>query len=346
MRKYFFPPRIGPNYIGGFDGLRTLIVGPHMICEIDCPHKHKCADSTSVRDMDTHCPVYAGLDPEVMRLSNANDIEVSAYINGEGAYPAYSAFTYYMLGKQDYLSEDDKRRLWNAVAFTNFLQHLRPSDQPCDPALFEHDYEAFKEAYDTLDPKPEVLYVWNTLVKDCLKKHPTDFRYIGKADMGYALSVYIFVSTVNPPKSQQLRRLKYRRGVRSEKHFEGWYQTLVHRHLGRSFTGNDATVRVQKIRLAHLLKSWVDSGWLGADEDSLYFRDSDTMRWTSTHIGYFLKKIKDGFGLQKGTNEGIAAMFNEPNVAKCPNDIRRLGTPDRLISKIEEYFGKSSEKHT
>lgn len=57
--------------------------------------------------MDAACPCYVGKeDQNYYKLSNSDTIEVDSYLEGF-PYPSFDAFTYLMLNKRDYLSEDE-----------------------------------------------------------------------------------------------------------------------------------------------------------------------------------------------------------------------------------------------
>ncbi|MCF0207352.1 MAG: hypothetical protein HUK15_07985, partial [Bacteroidales bacterium] len=130
-QKYFFSPREGEHYDLGFCGCRTLVVGAHHYCDLkQCPCYTKCVEEKLCADFDKLCPHNQSLlktlgadSDDYYDLSNSNAIELDGYISG-CAYPAYSAFTKYMLCKSDYLEESEKAYFWDRVAFYNYTQHF------------------------------------------------------------------------------------------------------------------------------------------------------------------------------------------------------------------------------
>lgn len=335
---YFFLPRKGNLYEKGFEKLKTLVVGAHHICTHDCLHKAICSSSKKVWLMDLTCPIYEGRDKSYYRLSNSNEIEIESFIEGEAKYPSYSAFTYYMLRLKDRLTSEQKASFWESVTFTNFLQHWRPNDEtPQDPEIFEVDYPAFLQMVDNLDPKPEVVYVWNPMVRDCLRHHPEDFKYIGLADIHSQLSVYVFTPRQGELTGNRLRKLRYDRGIESINFSSKWYEKLVSKHLGKSIP-SDPNLSYNIKKLAEKLKDLVEAQLLGASDEDLYFRNSECMTWRTYHMGYFLKVLKDNYHLGIGANAGIAAMMNQKGIEKYSNDPRKLQPKDEIKSKIDSII--------
>lgn len=327
MTNCFFIPRVGKDYESGFQGIRTLILGSHFYCPYaDCPHLHKeCASSSSIRNMDTACPCYIDKeDQEYYRLSNSDEIEVESYLEGF-PYPAFDAFTSLLLKKRDYLTEAEKRRFWDQVAFTNYIQHYWPNGYTPSYAdnkeLFDTDYEAFREVL--LQLKPQVVYVWHEAIKDCLRAHD-DLRFIGMTNMPI-ISTYLFVYNGAEPSlsSQQLNSLVLQYGIMSEEVTVEWLQKL----LCDSFRVSARNVfevktiyvedRNQVLQrrngeadiknFATFLKRCVGQGLLVREGDRLAFAPS-LARW---HKEIFLKRVKDYFALpKKGANAAFGRMFD------------------------------------
>ena len=213
MSKYFFQPYKGNQYEDGYLGCKTLIVGAHHYCnhsELQC--YKRCVEEGHSRLYDKSCPINQQLVEkhgeqwrDYYDLSNENTLELDCYLD-DCPYPAYSAFTKYMLHIPDYLSEKQKRDFWNRVAFYNYVQHYLPDGftpdyDEANKDMYDDDYEAFAEVIDEL--KPDIIYVWNPAVKKCLCKQGSNLIYKGRTDM-QSLSVYLFVRKREYPESRDI----------------------------------------------------------------------------------------------------------------------------------------------
>ena len=357
-KSYFFIPRVGVNYSKGFAKKKTkarvLVLGAYHICkdkklvfsrdgnqERSCPHRELCRTNEGIRQMDATCPCYANSsEPEYHRLSNSNNIELLAHICDDAPYPTYSAFGRYMLDKSDHLTQKEKERLWDSVAFTNMLQHYKLQNDAMDDEdyPFEDDYQTLVAVVKELEP--EIVLAWNPAVKQTIVKHKEDFSYIGQTDMP-GLSVYMFVPTTVKLTMSKLRKLKYEYGVRPERHRIEWYRDLVKKNLGDCFDVEHKHLKKTINEFAEVLKDAVDEGWFESGQDALSFRDSDESdnakwKWTTKHKGYFLYKMKNIYNLKKdGTNAGFAKIFNEPNLTKYKNHFAEEDV-DILIKAIDK----------
>ena len=345
MSLLFFTPWIGENYEKGFHGIKTLVAGVCHICTSPCPHHALCASPTGIRKSDTSCHVYAGhSDREYYSLHNSNEIEITSFIEGDASYPSYKAFTYYMLRHSGDLPSDKKRELWDHVAFTNFLQffHDNHDTLPSDKAVYAEAYEAFHEVVEAL--KPEIVYVWSEVIKECLKCHTDDFQYIGKADMRYGLNVYVFKPRASRLTGTRLCRLRYKLSIQSENHRVGWYKKLLKRHLYKSIkdsTKEEKTFR----RLTKQFMDLVDDGYLGATEDNLYFKDTDQHKWTSVLKGFFLFSVKNAYPVfGSGFNSGMEAIFDEHLATNKKNPDKSKEAETSIARVIKRTFPSSSGK--
>ena len=199
--QYFFKPRVFSDKYGkGWEGYRTLVLGVFHVCTyVDCPYRTECLSDTS--KYDSQCPSYVGKD-EYYRLSNSNEIEVESYLEEAARYPTYTAVTKYLLNTNRHSSEDEKRGLWDTIAFTNFLQNFRGGYDTLNyedcKELFDKELPAFVKVLGEL--KPEVIYVIDTAVTDCLKAHIDDIpglRYIDD-DQNWTLPIFRFTYNVRP----------------------------------------------------------------------------------------------------------------------------------------------------
>lgn len=339
---YFFDPRKGRLYDEGFLGLKTLIVGVAHICTHECRYHEKCKYPGTIREMDRECPLYKGRG-DYYRLSNSNEIEICSFIDGDAKYPAYSSFTYYMLGASDVLTPEMKSSFWESVAFTNYFQVFHDNDElsGISERTFEGAYGSLVEVADML--RPDVVLVWNPVVCESIRKSVDHrFRYVGKADMSFHLSVFVFVTAEGKSKGAHLRKLYYRLGVKSEGHKNSWYENLVSRHLGKAIP--DDGYKKKKIGvIAEKLHDWVTSGWLKATDSALYFSDTDTVKWKTAYIGMFVRNLKIKFGLMRGANEGLSAMFSTPSIEKYHCDESRVNEKDRLYRLIAEIVSDSKD---
>lgn len=172
MKSMFLKPRIGRMYQQGWNNYRTLVLGSHIPCLVpNCEFKELCCSSNTIFEMDNKCPEYAGKHDDSLRLSNANIIELEAYINGEANYPYYSAFTKNILGAFDSISKEKKESFWEYVTFSNYFQcFTKSSSLPEDIDYAEH-IGALKELLEHLNPHPQIIYVWTERLCKFLNEH-------------------------------------------------------------------------------------------------------------------------------------------------------------------------------
>ncbi|MBR3871829.1 MAG: hypothetical protein IKJ22_03745 [Paludibacteraceae bacterium] len=164
----FFKPRYDKEkYEKGYKGYRTLILGVFHVCRTECKFREDCFKNTAKYDRE--CPVYKGRE-EYYSLSNSNEIEVESYLEECDSHYSYSYITKYFLRTNESVSENDKRKFWDSIAFTNFLQNMHGSYDTLkykdNKKKFKDNLAAFKELLELL--KPEVIYVISRAVKDCL----------------------------------------------------------------------------------------------------------------------------------------------------------------------------------
>ncbi len=200
-RPYFFLPRVIPErYSRGWEGYRTLVLGVFHVCTIECcPLRAEClADSSR---FDSLCPQYEGKG-DYYRLSNSNEIEVESYLEGEVNYPTYSSITKYLLRTNRHVVQASRRELWDSIAYTNFLQNFSGEYDTLSyalaPELFDSQLPAFAAVLKEL--RPEVIYVIDTAVADCLRAHEADFpglRFIDE-NQDWTLPIYRFTFNIAP----------------------------------------------------------------------------------------------------------------------------------------------------
>lgn len=366
MKKYFFTPRVGKDYEKGFHGIKTLILGSHFYCPYtDCSHlKEECASSNTIWSMDAACPCYVGKeDQNYYKLSNSDTIEVDSYLEGF-PYPSFDAFTYLMLNKRDYLSEDEKLLFWDQIAFTNYIQHYWPNGYTPpyedNESLFDADYEAFKEVLTEL--RPQIVIVWNKAIKDCLLSNG-DLQFVGMINIPI-ISTYMFIYEGAEPElsPKQLEKLKKEYNIISEKIETKWLREL----LIESFNDPHA---VEAFRQKIEYVKCIQGGRSDSNIDNivtllkrcatqkLIIRMGNKLNFGSglsrVHKEIFLKLIKESFDAPlKGTNEAFSKMFDYKfGHCKIPdnandNKIKLMKSIFSMVKKkkIEERREKDEEK--
>jgi hypothetical protein len=166
--NYFFKPRyIKEKYEKGYKGYRTLVLGVFHVCLCDCEFRDECFKNT--KKYDKECPEYKDRD-EYYALSNSNEIEVESYLEQVHSHYSYGYITKYFYKTNKSVSEELKREFWDSIAFTNFLQNMHMSyntlEYKDNKDMFDNNIPAFVTLLDEL--QPEVIYVIDKAVKDCL----------------------------------------------------------------------------------------------------------------------------------------------------------------------------------
>ena len=166
--KIFFKPRYDKEkYEKGYKGYRTLVLGVFHVCLCDCEFRDDCFKNT--KKYDKECPEYKDRD-EYYALSNSNEIEVESYLEQVHSHYSYGYITKYFYKTNRSVSEELKREFWDSVAFTNFLQNMHMSYQTLEykenKDMFDNNIPAFMTLLNEL--QPEVIYVIDKAVKDCL----------------------------------------------------------------------------------------------------------------------------------------------------------------------------------
>lgn len=195
----FFRPRLcRERYERGWEGYRTLVLGVFFVCEReDCPFRDECLRNTA--QIDEKCPAYAGMDASYYRLSNSAQIEVDSFLEGSARYPTYSSITKYLLQTNLHVPDGQKEALWDSIAFANFLQNHQASfdtlDYARDSALLDASMPAFLQLLEQLSP--ELLYVFDTAVADCLRAHNIPGLEYVDYDDGWTLPVHRFLYRIS-----------------------------------------------------------------------------------------------------------------------------------------------------
>lgn len=167
--NYFFKPRyIKDKYEKGYKGYRTLVLGVFHVCRTECKFREECFKNTAKYDRE--CPVYKGRE-EYYSLSNSNEIEVESYLEECDSHYSYSYITKYFFRTNKSVPEDKKREFWDSIAFTNFLQNMQMTYKTLEydeknKVMFDNNIPAFEQLLNEL--QPEVIYVIDKAVKDCL----------------------------------------------------------------------------------------------------------------------------------------------------------------------------------
>lgn len=167
--NYFFKPRyIKDKYEKGYKGYRTLVLGVFHVCLCDCEFRDDCFKNT--KKYDKECPEYKDRD-EYYALSNSNEIEVESYLEECDSHYSYSYITKYFFRTNKSVPEGKKRDFWDSIAFTNFLQNMQMTYTTLEydeknKVMFNNNIPAFEQLLNEL--QPEVIYVIDKAVKDCL----------------------------------------------------------------------------------------------------------------------------------------------------------------------------------
>ena len=340
-QRGFFVPRKGRNYDDGLDGLRTLIVGAHHVCTINCEHSHLCCSRDALPSMDLLCPEYRDRDDQqYYRLANSNTIEIDSFIDKDHSYAAYKAFTCYMLGLQDTCPTEKREQLWESVAFMNLLQHyVSDSDEPVPDEDYDADYGALLAA--VADLKPEVIFAWSPAVKKVLLQHPSDFTCLGRANMPFFLTVSVFIPTNVKLNKAVQKRLIATRGITSNKWNKNTFKQAIIKYLDKEFNNSKA----QKIKIDQLSENLRDL------TDEGYFIPTDTMqllfnmeRWNKELICHLKNKINNFMGKSLSLNF-YRNLFGDQNLGSYSiTDKKNLKTTGssaktRTKNKINIIFG-------
>ncbi len=164
--KIFFRPHIGKHYAEGWRSVRTMVVGVHLLCELNCELKSRCCSVQGVRQMDCLCPQYAqykGTEFEdYYRLSNCNSIELESYIENEAKSPSFPMLTSFLLQEKGFVSIERRQELWDHLGFYNFFQHFQPDADTPSPddnlQLFRDGLAAFRELLTKYEPQTLIVY--------------------------------------------------------------------------------------------------------------------------------------------------------------------------------------------
>lgn len=178
--------------------MRTMVIGVHLLCELNCCHKHLCCSLQGVRQMDCLCPEYGkyrGTEyDDYYRLSNGNGIELDSYIENEAKSPSFSMLTGYLLREKGFISIERRAELWSHLGFYNFIQHFQPdADTPShsdNMQLYKDSLPAFREMLRVY--APQVLYIYSWQLAEFLRSQRIQgFMYHG-ADETALMDVYEF----------------------------------------------------------------------------------------------------------------------------------------------------------
>ena len=196
--KIFFRPRIGERYQEGWNGVRTMVVGVHLLCELNCEHKQRCCSLMGVSQMDSSCPEYEkykGTEHEYYyRLSNCNSIELDSYIENEAKSPSFSMLTNYLLHEKGFISVDRRRELWEHLGSCNFLHHFMPdADTPSHNdklQLYKDSLPAFREMLRMYNP--QILYIYSKHLAEFLRSQRIQGLMYHGANETMLIDVYEF----------------------------------------------------------------------------------------------------------------------------------------------------------
>lgn len=350
MRKNFFIPRTGDKYNEGFNGARLLIVGSHFYCDIiNCQKREKeCSSSKEIWKVDHDCPCYRDKeDQKYYCLSNSNEIEIESYLEG-GRYPSFSAFTHIMTNVRDHLTEQQKRNFWDSVSFTNYIQHFwKDETTPSysdNKDLFDNDYEALLDVLE--ETKPEIVFVWNPSIKDCILEH-NELKFIGMINMP-VLSVYIFTYKYCDKNTSKQFCNNY--DIITDKIEIEWIRELIKKCFKdenilktivptqrKNVTANEEAIS----DIATLLKRFATKKYIVRMGNRLSFNGLKGI-----HKEYFFKELCTKFNMPHKYNESFSEMFGYRfGHTKYPNEIKDTDkTTDKKLKEIKAIFNKVRPK--
>lgn len=255
--KIFFRPHIGRHYGDGWNGVRTMVIGVHLLCELNCKHKQQCCSLMGVRQMDCLCPEYAkyrgSAHEKYYRLSNCNSIELDSYIGNEAKSPSFSMLTSFLLQEKGFVSIERRQDLWDHLGFYNFLQHFVPNadtPSPADnPSLYRDGLAAFREMLTKYGPQTVVIY--NRQLATFLRRQRIEGLMFFRKEETRIIDVYIFHYNYIPHSKL------------SEKQILGWVEkNLAHRAF--------STELLQK--LTHWFATVIGQGIIACEENGLMIK--------------------------------------------------------------------------
>ena len=230
---------------------------------------------------------------------------------------SFDAFTYLMLNKRDYLSEDEKLLFWDQVPLPIISSIIGPIGYTLpyedNESLFDADYEAFKEVLTEL--RPQIVIVWNKAIKDCLLSNG-DLQFVGMINIPI-ISTYMFIYEGAEPElsPKQLEKLKKEYNIISEKIETKWLREL----LIESFNDPHAVEAFrQKIEYVKCIQGGRSDSNIEnivtllkrCATQKLIIRMGNKLNFgpglSRVHKEIFLKLIKESFDAPlKGTNEAF-----------------------------------------
>ena len=168
MRKYFFDPFVGKNYLEGIRGKKILVVGASFYCNESsrCQFFKDCTDviKKDSSAYDTRCEFNGGYP-----LRQEPEFNIG---NHYRAYEVFGSFMQKISGDTCYAD------VWNRMAFTNYVQFFLPAnDGRSRPTYYtdtsDRDFDAFIEIVKKLSP--DIVIVWGCAIASAVKE---DNKYL------------------------------------------------------------------------------------------------------------------------------------------------------------------------
>lgn len=178
MNDPFFKPWVGKKYEQGYMGAKVLVLGASHYCGYkNCEFFKECTrDEKGTRKHDKNCPDY---EPDGYCLHDMPNIEVDKYIsipNGGGNYRAYNNFTRWLRQCKPgdpALTSDQKREIWEQLAFCNLFQYIVPGIEPGNPTP-KIQIPDIKERIESIinmreiPDYPDVVVLWGSVLSENL----------------------------------------------------------------------------------------------------------------------------------------------------------------------------------
>ena len=84
---------------------------------------------------------------------------------------------------------ESKHKLWNSIAYMNYIQFMLPHMKTENYDISERDYTAFCET--VAHYEPNIIIVWGSPVGNALKEHGQDDVRLPDADINYVFKQQI-----------------------------------------------------------------------------------------------------------------------------------------------------------
>ena len=157
MKERFFKPFKGAEYDKGICGKKVLVLGASFYCpKTDCEFWNECTnpEKKDSSKFDEICPYYAKLEGHP-KLSDEPTNAISDCIK---TYKVFAKYIYQFFDDKDVIGQYDYDKVWNRLAFTDYVQFFLPTIKTHRSYFSKRDFNAFIEVLQKL--KPDVVIAW------------------------------------------------------------------------------------------------------------------------------------------------------------------------------------------